>query len=249
MIKKRQNIRKTIILTSFFIFPAVFFYMSPYLIIDATLKGIISGSFILFSLQFLSAVFLGRAFCGWVCPAGGAQETIISVNNRRVTKGNIIKWIIWVPWVTTILFIAVKNGGYSEFNPFYQTKFGLSIDNVYALITYLLVLLLIVTPSFIAGRRAFCHQICWMAPFLILGRKLRNIIKIPSLQLNSVPENCLHCHRCTSVCSMSLDVETMVANKQMENKECILCCECVDHCNNKAIKIEFAKLSQAKETC
>jgi len=60
----RQNIRRGIILFSFFLFPATFYYLSPYLIVDAAAKGIINGSFIMFALLFASSMVLGRAFCG-----------------------------------------------------------------------------------------------------------------------------------------------------------------------------------------
>lgn len=62
--KIRQKMRKGLILFSFLLFPGVFYYMSPYLIIEATLKGVINGSFIMFSLMFLSSLVLGRGFCG-----------------------------------------------------------------------------------------------------------------------------------------------------------------------------------------
>jgi len=237
---KRQKIRKGLLLISFCFFPAIFFYFSPYLIVDGTINQIITGSFIAFSLQFLSSLFLGRAFCGWVCAAGGAQEAFITVRNKRVTKGNFVKWIIWTPWIIAIIAIAVKNGGYKEINPFYRTQYGLSISNVYALITYLIVLSLIVIPTLIFGRRSFCHHICWMAPFMIIGRKIRNIFGTPALQLSCSPEKCVKCHSCTKNCPMSLEVEQNVIENKLENTECILCTVCVDSCPKKAIGIEFA---------
>ncbi len=241
MIKTRQKVRTGIILVSFFLFPAFFFFFSPYLIIDGTIKGVISGSFVMFSLQFLSALIFGRAFCGWVCPAGGAQEALINARNKRITKGNFVKWLIWVPWVSAITLVAIKNGGYRQLNPLYQMKFGLSIDSVYSLITYLMVLMLIVVPALVFGRRSFCHHLCWMAPFMIIGRKIRNLFKIPALQLACAPENCIHCHSCTIGCPMSLDVEANVTAERMEIAECILCANCVDVCKGKAIGIEFGK--------
>ena len=84
---KRQKIRKGIILFLFFLFPVVFYYLSPYLIIEATLKGIVNGSFILFSVLFISALVAGRAFCGWVCPAGGGQEALFPVREKKSSKG------------------------------------------------------------------------------------------------------------------------------------------------------------------
>ena len=239
----RQNIRRGIILFSFFLFPAIYYYFSPYLIVDATSKGIINGSFILFSLMFLSSLVVGRAFCGWVCPGGGCQETIFLARTRKVKRGDVIKWIIWIPWIGAIVILAIRNRGYKEVDFFYQTTSGLSIANVYALIVYLVVLLLIVIPALIVGKRSFCHHLCWMAPFMILGRKIANAFQWPSLRLEAKPEVCIQCRRCTKNCPMSLPVENMVEQKQMEHAECILCGSCVDGCNRGAITYIFRKIS------
>jgi len=238
----RQNIRQGIILFSFFLFPATFYYFSPYLIVKATAQGIINGSFIVFSFLFLSALVLGRCFCGWVCPAGGCQEAILLARTRKVKRGNFIKWIIWIPWISAIVIVVIKSGGYRKADFLYQTTFGFSIGDVYALIIYLAVLLLIVVPAFIIGKRSFCHHICWMAPFMILGRRIANIIKLPSLKLSANPEACIKCRRCTENCPMSLPVEDMVAQRQMENTECILCGGCVDCCKRGAIIYTFGRI-------
>jgi len=237
----RQNTRRGIILVSFFLFPATFYYMSPYLIVDAAVKGIINGSFVVFALMFVSSLVIGRAFCGWVCPAGGCQEAAFFARDRKVKRGDYIKWVIWVPWISAIVILAIKSGGYNKVDFFYQTTFGLSIGNVYALVTYLIVLLLIVVPAFVIGKRAFCHHLCWMAPFMIAGRKIANVFKGPSLRLAAKPEVCIHCRKCTENCPMSLPVENMVEQEQMENAECILCGTCIDGCNRGAITYTFGR--------
>ncbi|MFX0095658.1 MAG: 4Fe-4S ferredoxin, partial [Candidatus Hodarchaeota archaeon] len=56
---KRQIIRKALIFTMFLLFPIIINYFSPYLIMDAAAQGIISGSFVVFILMFLSSLFLG----------------------------------------------------------------------------------------------------------------------------------------------------------------------------------------------
>ena len=104
---KRQKIRKGLILFSFFLFPAVFYYLSPVLIIQASSEGVINGSFVLFILMFISSLFLGRAYCGWVCPGGGCQEAIFLASDKRVTRGDYCKWLIWVPWVGSISWRSV----------------------------------------------------------------------------------------------------------------------------------------------
>ena len=189
--KTRQKTRKGFILISFFLFPATFYYLSPVFILEASSKGIINGSFIIFSSLFVSSLFLGRAYCGWVCPAAGCQESIFSARSKKITKGNVLKWLVWVPWLCTIATLATRSGGYKQINFFFQTTCGLSVGNVQSLITYFIVLfVLLVIPAFIFGKRSFCHHLCWMAPFMIIGRKIRNHFNWFSLQLNPDPEQC-----------------------------------------------------------
>ncbi len=238
--KKRQKIRKGIILVSFFLFPAIFYYLSPVLIIQASSAGIVNGSFVLFSLLFLSALFFGRGYCGWLCPGAGCQEALFLARDQEISKGDVVKWLIWVPWMSSIVFFAVKAGGYKDVDFFYQTTYGFSIANIQSVISYYCVLfLLIVFPALIFGKRAFCHYLCWMAPFMILGRKLRNTGGWHSLQLRSNPDQCIHCHTCSQNCPMSLPVEKMVSRQSMENKECIFCGTCVDGCEQGAIHFSF----------
>ena len=238
--RTRQKLRKGIILFSFFLFPAIFYYLSPVVIIRATLKGIINGSFIIFLLMFISALIFGRAYCGWVCPAAGCQEAIFLSRDKKITKGDFIKWIIWIPWISAIVILAAINGGYQTIDFFYDTNYGLSIGDVSSFIAYLIVLLLlIVLPAYIFGKRSFCHHICWMAPFMIIGRKIRNRFKWPSLQLRVESEKCNHCHTCTQNCPMSLPVERMVKTNKIENTECILCGTCIDGCEFNVISFSI----------
>ncbi len=211
----------------FFLFPALFYYLSPYLIIDAASRGTINGSFIVFALLFVSSLLLGRACCGWVCPAAGCQEAIARVRDKPVKRGNFIKWLIWVPWIAAIILVSIRNQGYDKIDFFYQTRYGMSISDVSSFITYLFVLLLLILPAYLIGKRSFCHHICWMAPFMIIGRKIGNSVRWPSLRLQANRDKCINCHTCTKNCPMSLAVEKMVQSGNMENSECILCGSCI----------------------
>lgn len=242
---RRQKIRSGLILFSFFLFPATYYYFSPVLIVEASSRGIVNGSFILFALMFLSALLFGRGFCGWLCPAAGCQEALFAARDQKVRKGNLIKWLIWLPWIGAIVSFAIRAGGYREVDFFYQTTYGLSIGNVQSLMIYFLVLLLlIVLPGLLIGKRSFCHHMCWMAPFMILGRSLRNRIGLSSLQLQSEAEKCSGCGRCVEQCPMSLPVTTMVRDQSLETRECILCGSCVDVCRDRAIGFDWGKPQQ-----
>jgi ferredoxin len=85
-----------------------------------------------------------------------------------------------------------------------------------------------------------------MAPFMIIGRKIRNKFEWPSLQLQVDPEKCKHCHKCRDNCPMSLPVEFMVEQNKMENTECILCGTCIDGCECKVITYSFFKHETSK---
>lgn len=161
------------------------------------------------------------------------------MKRQIVRKGNRIKWFIWTPWIIAIVVVAFRQGGYHTFDPFYQTTHGFSIGSIYAMIAYLMVLTLVLALFFVAGRRSFCHHICWIAPFMILGRRVRNTIKLPSLALIKTKNSCGNCHLCTKNCLMSLEVELMVENSKMENAECILCGTCADVCRKECIILKF----------
>ena len=147
-------------------------------------EGVVSGSFIIFAALFLSALFLGRGFCAWFCPLAGIQEASFLVRDKDVNnKYNWIRYIIWVPWIAIIIYMAVIAGGFKRVNFTYQTTYGFSISDVYALFMYLIVVIVTIILSFTVGKRALCHYGCWMSPFMIGGRKFRNIFKWPSLRL------------------------------------------------------------------
>ena len=80
-----------------------------------------------FSLLFIIGLVLGRAFCGWVCPGAGIQEICSSIRDKPVRKGNWIKYLIWVPWMSVIVIFAIRSGGLSKVDPFFQIHKGISI--------------------------------------------------------------------------------------------------------------------------
>lgn len=238
---KRQRFRKVLILISFLLFPVTMWYFSPYLIIDGSTQGIIVGSFIVFSLQFASSLFLGRGFCGWACPAAGHQETFFLACDRKARGGrlNWIKYFIWVPWIGGIVIAVVSAGGYHTIDLFWQTTYGISIAEPESYVIFYFILGLATVLALTAGRRGFCHYVCWMAPFMVIGAKIRNAAKWPALHLILDKGKCQSCLSCTKNCPMSLDVNGMVQKGSMVNSECILCGTCVDTCPQDAISYSF----------
>jgi len=241
--KKRQSIRKTLLIIMFLLFPIIIFYFSPYLIILGAAEGIVAGCVVVFAGMFVFSLFFGRFFCGYICPAGGLQECLILANGKKAKGGkrNLIKYFIWTPWIITIVILFIRAGGFTGFDFTYKTSHGISVAEPFSYIIYYGVILLIVILSLTAGKRAFCHYVCWMSPFMVIGTKMAGGLKIPQLHMKPEKDRCIGCKECSEKCPMSLDVKEMVEGGNMNNTECILCGECVDVCPKKAIKYTFKK--------
>ncbi|MGQ7868750.1 4Fe-4S binding protein [Sunxiuqinia sp. sy24] len=209
------------------------------MIVDASAKGIICGSFFMFILLFVGSLFFGRAFCSWACPLGGAQEILSPLKKKFAIKGRIIKWFIWVPWIISIVVVAARQGGYQEIDPMFRTSYGFSLGSIYTAIAYISVLLILLLAQFFVGKRSFCRHICWIAPFMILGTEIQKLLKTPSLKLVKTDNACTNCKLCTKNCLMGLDVENMLKANKMQNSECILCGNCADVCKKECIKLTF----------
>jgi|GEM_PF-656374 len=210
---------------------------SPELIIMGAAEGIVTGSFIFFALMFVVSLVFGRAFCGWVCPVAGLQEAFFPACSRKAKggKGDWIKYFIWVPWISIIVLMVLRAGGLHTIDAFYQTKGGISVTDTHSYIVLYVVLALFTILALTAGKRAVCHYLCWVAPFMVIGTKLRNLFGWPALHMAASPNSCTNCKKCSENCPMSLDVNKLVQKSSMRHSECILCGTCADVCPNKVI--------------
>ena len=154
-------------------------------------------------------MFLGRVWCGYLCPAGGLQECALSVNNKSSKQGwrNYIKFVIWIIWIAAVVVTFVLGKNKVTINFLYMTDHGISIAEIYNYIIYYGVIFLLLIPAMIHGRRAACHYICWMAPFMIIGSKVGQFLHIPQLHIEADKSKCISCKKCNSVCPMVLSDE------------------------------------------
>ena len=240
--KRRQRIRRSIVIISFLLFPVVIYYLSPYIVFEGIFRGIANGSLVVFLMLFVTSLVSGRLFCGWLCPPGGMQECLSHAVNKKVKGGrrNIIKYVIWVLWISGIIAAFAIKGLPSKIDMLFMTTYGISIADAPSYIVYYTIVGLIAALSLAGGNRAFCHYVCWMAPFMVIGTKIKNFFNWPSVRLKYEREKCISCRLCNKSCPMSIDVEQMVKTGRAD-PECILCGECVDTCSKKVIGYTFKK--------
>jgi len=238
---KRQKTRRLLGLLSLLAFPVTLYYFSPVLILQAGYSGKLGGSFFVFLAQFAGSVFLGRLFCGWVCPGGGLQDAAGAACDSRPKQGwrNYIKYGIWAIWLLpTIAFLIVRKASEADF--FYETAYGISVAEPMAYAVYFGILAVILIPALFA-KRAFCHYFCWMAPFMAAGTWIRRKVRLPGLHMAAKPELCISCGKCASACPMCVGVPEEVKKGRVASSECILCGACADGCPAQAIGYRFGR--------
>ncbi|MDW7738891.1 MAG: 4Fe-4S binding protein [Bacillota bacterium] len=237
----RQKIRRTVIFISFLFFPITIYFLSPVLVLMGAYEGIIAGSLVIFILMFFTSMLVGRLFCSWLCPGGGLQEACFYISGKpaRGGKANLIKYFIWVPWLILMVIMLFRSGSIPQVDMLFHIPGGISVSQPGDYFVYYFFVGLILVLSLAAGKRAFCHYVCWMAPFMIIGTKIKSLRFWPSLHLSANPDSCNDCKRCNKVCPMSLDVNYLVKSGIEDDSECILCGSCIDNCPQSSIKYKF----------
>jgi polyferredoxin len=238
----RQRIREALVIFSFLLLPVTFAYISCPIIVKGASEGVITGGLIVFTLLFLSSLFFGRLWCGWLCPAGGLQEIYAHINNKNISinKLNWLKYLMFILIIFVPLISAIRSaGGLTTIDFFYNTHHGISIEQPGAYTIFLAQITFITAFSLLAGRRGFCRYFCPIAVIMIITRTIRNLIRWPALHLAADATLCTNCRKCSKSCPTGLDVNIMVQEDRMENVECIFCFACVDICPKKAIRYEL----------
>ena len=236
-----RRLRKFTLTIAMLLFPITIWYFSPYLIIMAAARHVINGSFIVFTLMFVFGLFFGRLWCGWFCPTGGLSECFSDFSPKAPKQGwrNYLKYGIWFVWISGVAVCHVFGKGGYTIQPFFMTERGISVSNIYCYIIYYGIVILFLIPAIVHGKRANCHYICWMAPFMIFGYKLGRLLRLPQVKIKSKPQTCSGCKSCQKICPMALDVPALARRGEINSAECVLCGECVAACKTGALQYKI----------
>lgn len=196
-LSSRQRIRLALILLSFILYPVTFAYIACPIITEATSQGIISGGLVVFALLFLSSLVLGRLWCGYLCPSGGLQEIFNLALKRplRTKKLDWLKYPVFIGIHDSIALAIWSAGGLKTIDLLYRTQNGISILAAGGIIAFLGPVIIITIFVLIFGKRGMCHTFCPIAVMLIIGRKIRNIVRWPALHLKAEKDRCIDCKK------------------------------------------------------
>lgn len=248
--KRLSRVRTGVQLIMLLFFPATFFYFSPAVSAMGAAEGVVTGSLLLFGLLFASSFVAGRLFCSWICPGGAIGDFAARARERRLQRRRVhwIKYLVWGPWLALIIYLFLQAGGAQRIEVGYNTVSGFSLHSLNELFAYMIVIVVFAGLSLLVGRRAGCHTICWMAPFMIIGRATGTSLRLPALRLYAQAENCIDCSKCTKACPMSLEVQRMAERRDMDITDCILCGECVTSCPTGVIGWSFRRPQAGRPT-
>lgn len=224
--------RTVLTLISLLLFPVILNFLSPVVPIFGAMDGVITGSLMLFGAMFVTGMFFGRAWCGWVCPMSALGDLCAKANNKTVNvkKLRAVRYIIFAVWIAVLVTGFILAGGVKKADFLFFTETGISVDMPLKYIMYYLVLAVFIVTNLLVGRRGACHSFCWMAPFLAGGYTAGKLMKLPQLRIKAEADRCMDCGKCTKACPMSLPVSTALQRGSIELSGCILCGECVKSC-------------------
>lgn len=186
-------------------------------------------------LAVLSAVLIGRAFCGWLCPLGLVLDLNDVVRRRLQRKRNKrvgprqLKY-----WVLLFVILLAAFSALPVFQTFSPINYlvWLAVFAFDAGATSMLLgslpLILLMAVEWISPR-LWCRSLCPLGAFYsIVGR-----FGLWRIKIGEVSETPMMCGRCTRECSMGIQVmEQFVHNDHnaIRDPECTRCGDCVDIC-------------------
>ncbi len=212
-----------------------------------------SNPFIISSIVGISILvltpFLGRLFCGWLCPIGAIQEVLYKLTNAS-PKGKV-KRVISDKWHNRLknlkYFILLMNIIFAYFliQGIYMNGCPvIAFANIgnFLIISAIILFIFIVASLFI--ERFGCRYLCPYGALMSILLKLSNFLKIPRVMLKINKAMCVNCDLCSGNCPMQIDVDD---KPKVIDSECILCHRCREKCPRKGIGCDFCNAREKNE--
>jgi ferredoxin-type protein NapH len=241
----RQRLRKTLLVFSAALLPVTLNYFSPYLMTTGAAVGILTASFFVWALWSVTALFVGRAACGWACPLGGIQllcdKSTHGRRLRRIRGVGIVRYVFWGLWVGSVGVLLLRHAGAVHADLLYFTPRVISVDSAYGLVPLTFMVALAALPALVLGRNAFCRYLCPFAPYNIVASLVGRALRLPQLRLQLSGHACTDCGACAKACPMSLPVPDMVASGDLVRADCVMCGSCADGCKRGVIEYRFVR--------
>jgi len=170
----------------------------------------------LFLIGIISSIFLGRLYCGWLCPINTAMNGVTWFKKKTHMNSLKIPHFMTRPWVGMTIF------------GFFIALFILTIitGNKLPILPAMFIIGIILTTLF---PETLWHR--YLCPYgWILSRaasKSKHHVIIDS-------DKCNNCSLCKNICPTEA-VEKNEEHHHISKRDCLVCMKCIRKCKQKAI--------------
>ena len=180
----------------------------------------------------ITILFFGVFFCGWLCPFGSVQEWIGWVANKlHIPRFKLPqKYQQYAQLSRYFLYgLSTMNIMFSVLNS--RFFFGHSVAvGVWDWVNGIVLILFLVAALF--TDRPFCNYFCMKGASLGVWSVLRPV------GIAREEKTCVHCGLCNKACQMNIAVES---TKFVRHPNCINCMKCVTACPKNCITFKLMK--------
>lgn len=178
----------------------------------------------------VSTIFVGRMFCGYLCPLGTIQEAVFSPRGRKYRKQHQIpyfyeKRFASLKYAILLITTALSIGGigyvYIRLCPIY----ALSLLPRLAMPGLAVLLLIVIAGVF--QERFWCRFLCPYAALMNIFQGLGKLFGLKRRKIHRNLERCVDCGICMLYCPMNLNI---AEDEYVHSAECIHCDVCANKC-------------------
>jgi polyferredoxin len=177
---------------------------------------------------FIITIFIGRQFCGAICPFGTMQDLIYRLN-KKASMGNkkaiipiklhgIMKYFKYL----ILLWVAVSAWLGSSYI-FMQACPVLAIGHPQNITIMGIASLFIIFFVGYFVERFWCLYLCPYGALLNISQFMGRLLHLPRQKVDLSRESCINCKLCNNYCPMRIDIQQ---SGEINDVECIYCQRC-----------------------